>query len=305
MPRPARLATLLVLLAAPALGAAWDGQEKLLRGFPLDPDGGIRIHNHLGTIRVVGWARDSVAVRGTIGKGASFFGGGTRRGIKLGVEGQAGDGASPTSITVFAPAGAVIVVRGAATDVAIEGLTGSVDVSCVTGSVTVFGDASELVAESMEGGLEITGNPGVLRAKTASGPLKWTGSSMDATLGSVSGRVELLGGPLNHTRIETISGDVVIDATLRSDAAVVIESHSGAVTLRATAGIATRITADAAKVGGDGITTSAGLVDGKRAPARVIDFGASKGALPTASVTVRSFKGTFQLLSPAPALPKG
>lgn len=296
-----RLASLAGLLLVPALLAARGGQEKLLRGWPLDPDGGIRIHNHLGSIRVVGWARDSVAVRGTLGRGASFFGGGTRRGIKLGVEGRADASSTPTTLTIYAPARAVIVVRGAATDIVVEGLAGSVDVSCVTGQVQVTGDPTELIAEAMEGRLEIIGSPGVLRAKTAGAALRWEGTAADATLGSVSGRVDVHGGPLGRARIETISGDVLLDAALRPDADLVIESHSGSVTLRASRGLPTRISVDAAQVDGEGISSSSGFVDGKRQPPRMIDLGSSKGVPPGAMVTVRSFKGAFKLLGAPPA----
>lgn len=300
MRHPMRLASLATLLALPALGATRGGEEKFLRGWPLDPDGGIRIHNHLGTVRLIGWSRDSVAVRGTVGRGGSFFGGGTRRGIKFGVETSGGQDATPTTLVAYVPRGATVVLRGASTDIVVEGLTGSVDVSCVTGQVSITGDPSELVAEAMEGGLVISGNPGVLRAKTASASLRWTGTAQEATLGSVSGRVELLLGPIGRARIETISGDVVFDAALRSNADIVIESHSGSVVVRSPAGIPTRISVDAAQVSGDGILTSSGFEGGKRQPPRMIDVGVGKGAAAGAAITVRSFKGTFQLLSPSP-----
>lgn len=300
MRRSIPLAALGAVLLLPALGAARGGEEKFLRGWPLDPDGGIRIHNHLGSVRLIGWSRDSVALRGTVGRGGSLFGGGTRRGIKLGVELASGQEATPTTLVVYVPKGATIVLRGATTDIVVEGLTGSVDVSCVTGKVEITGDPTELVAEAMEGGLVISGNPGVLRAKTASATLRWTGTAQEATLGSVSGRVELLLGPIGRARIETISGDVVFDAALRSNADIVIESHSGSVVVRSPAGIPTRISVDAAQVSGDGIATSSGFEGGKRQPPRMIDVGVGKGAAPSAAITIRSFKGAFQLLSPTP-----
>jgi hypothetical protein len=306
MRHPSRLrvlATLVaLLLVVPAILGARQSSEKLLGGWPLDRDGSIRIHNHDGSIRVIAWARDSVAVRGSVSPRASFFGGGSRRGIKLGVEVPSGTSGARSTIVAYVPAGANVYVRGATTDISIEELIGSVDVSSVSGAVAVRGDPRDLVAEAMEGSLEISGSPGILRAKTAGASLRWSGSSADATLGAVSGKVEVLGGPLARTRIETITGEVVVDAALRDYAEVVIESHAGAVTVRQPAAVPAQFEVDAATVSGEGITSSSGYSkSGKREPPRTLLFnGAVPASSAVAGVTVRSFKGAFRLLSPVP-----
>jgi hypothetical protein len=301
MRRTSRLLALLTLLIAPALAAfpAWQGRP--LDGWALDADGSVRIHNHEGSIRVVGWGRDSVAVRGTLGARASFFGGGTRRGIKLGVEAPAGAAAGPSEIIVQVPRRASVVVRGAATDIVVEGLTGSVDVSAVTGGITVFADPDNLVAETMEGRCVISGTIGILRAKTASGELRWSGTAADATLGSVSGRVEMVRGPVGRARIETVSGDVLLDATLRPDAEITVESHSGTIEFRSRSQGPLLIRADAATVGGDSIPTTSGFnKSGKREPMRLIPLYGARAEAPGASLTVRSFKGALRVLLAPP-----
>jgi hypothetical protein len=300
--RTLRLVALLSLLIVPALAAFPAYQGRILGGYALDADGSVRIHNHDGSIRVVGWRRDSVAVRGTIGSRGSFFGGGTRRGIKLGVEMPAGASSSASEIVVQVPLKASVVIRGAATNIVIEGLTGHVDVSAVTGSITVFASPENLVAETMEGSCLVTGTVGILRVKTATGRLRWSGTAEDATLGSVSGRIELAGGPVGRARVETISGDVMLDATLRPDADITIESHSGTIGFHPRSEVPILIRADAAKVGGESIPTTSGFMkSGKREPQRLIPlFGASEGA-PGASLTARSFKGEFVLLAKPPA----
>ncbi len=293
------VAAVVFAAAAPPLDA--QASEKLVRGWPLDRDGQVKIFSPAGRIRVVGWDRDSIAVSGTIARGAPFYGGGSRRGVKFGIEGLGGPGAASGDFTVYVPATAIVWVRGAATDISVEGLTGGVDVGCVSGAVQVLGDPRELLAEAMEGTVDIVGSPGFLRAKTASGALSWRGHAQDATLGSVSGRIEALGGPAGRVRIETISGDVSVDAALARDADVVIESHSGNVELRLPSGTPTALTVDAARVVGEprGAPTAA---TGKRPPPRTIPLnGGAAGA--TATVTVRSFKGELRLL-PARAQPK-
>ncbi len=297
-----RVATFLALLVggaflAPVAHAQGLGpQVPFTRGWALDRDGMVKIFVPNGRIRVIGWDRDSVAVSGTISRAASPYGGGGRRGVKLGIEGTApGIGGD---ITVHLPAGAIVSVRGAATDISVEGLTGGVDVGCVSGQVRITGDPRELIAEAMDGLLEIIGSPGTLRAKTASGTLRWLGHADEATLGSVGGPIEAARGPLGSVRIETISGNVTLDAALQPDADVVIESHSGSVSLRVPPGTPTRLTADAARVVGAPDGTATGPPQGKRPPPRTIVL---NGATATsgAAITVRSFKGELTLLPAA------
>lgn len=266
---------------------------RFTRGWPLDRDGMVKMFLHSGRIRVIGWDRDSISVTGTISRGSLPYGGGGRRGVKFGIEGNTPD--SWGDLTVRVPAGAVVWVRGAATDITVSGLTGGVDVGCVSGQVRITGDPRELTAEAMDGGLEIIGSPGTLRAKTASASLLWIGHAADATLGSVSGRIEASRGPMGRVRIETISGDVTLDAALNADADVLIESHSGSVSLRVPSGVPTRLTVDAARITGAPGRAPPAAPAGKRAPARTIDLNGAS-ATTAAAITVRSFKGELTLL---------
>jgi hypothetical protein len=299
MMRALLLLTALAIGGAPLSARAQQATVPVSRGWPLDRDAQVKVFNPNGRIRVIGWARDSVAVSGTMTRGATFFGGGSRRGVKMGIEGDGAGG----EITVHVPAAAVVWVRGAATDITVEGLTGGVDVGCVSGQVRISGDPRELTAEAMDGGLEIIGSPGTLRAKTASGSLLWMGQAGDATLGSVSGRIQASRGPMGRVRIETISGDVTLDAALQPDADVVIESHSGSVELRLASHGATRLTVDAARVTGVPGKAPASSPPGKRAPPRTIELGGPSTDGATAQITVRSFKGELKLL-PAAAPPR-
>jgi hypothetical protein len=282
----------LVLLAAAS--ASLRAQQTVERGFPLSAKGSVKVYNYAGTLRIVGWDRDSVAVSGTADAGARIFGGGGRDGIKLGVEGSA-SGTPRADLVVRVPATAQVWARGAATDVMVEGVIGSVDVGSVGGDVRVEGAPSALVAETMDGRLEIIGSPGVLRAKTATGSLTWRGSGDGATRASVSGRVSAEGGPLGSARIETVTGDVVVTAALRSDASLVIESHAGSVELRLARDVPVSITADAIEVSGPGIKPQPAVPAPKRAAPRKLEFG-KPVAGESAEVTVRSFKGSVRIV---------
>jgi hypothetical protein len=198
---------------------------------------------------------------------------------------------------VRVPATAQVWARGAATTVAVAGVIGQVDVGSVSGDVRVEGAPRELIVETMDGRLEIVGSPGVLRARTASGALTWRGSGEGATLASVSGRVTAEGGPLGTARIETVTGDVVVSAALRSDASLVIESHSGSVELRLPADTPVAVTADAIEVSGPGLKAQPATPTPKRAAPRKVEYGKPVPG-ESAEVTVRSFKGSVRIVRP-------
>ncbi len=285
--------------AAPPLTAQGTAEPmvKVNRGWPLDGDGLVKIFNAAGSVRVIGWDRDSVSLTGMAAKSGRIFGGGGRRGIKMGIEGDQGRATPRADFVLYVPAGAIVWVRGAATDIAVEGLTGGVDCGSVSGALRIVGSPRDLVAESMEGTIDIVGSPSILRAKTASGALRWTGQASDASLGSVTGLIEALGGPIGRVRIETISGTVRLDGALASDAAVVIESHSGDVELRFPAKAPARLEVDAARIVG-AATKGQPAPTGKRVGMRTIALNAATASAP--SVTVRTFKGEVRILPPSP-----
>lgn len=288
------LAGVLLLGAAP-LATPLAAQRQVTRGWPLDPDGAVKIHNYVGRVRIVGWDRDSVAVTGTVPARLALFGGGDRSGVKLAVDGEQRGAADSAVLEVRVPAGADVWVRGAATDIEVHGLIGTVDVGTVGGRVLVAGSPRNLTAETMEGALTIHGSPETLRAKTAGGPLEWEGRASEAHLVSVSGRIHVTGGPFERARIESITGAVRVQGSLRTDGRLTIETHSGQVDLHLPRNAPVRLDVDAASVSGTGIVTRVRPAGGTPGGAQEFAFNLGKPPAPAPHVTVRSFKGAFVL----------
>lgn len=222
-----RLVLLLCLGALLPRAAAAQEMRTVDEGWALDADGIVKIHNYVGSVRVIGWDRDSVHVGGQRASHLQFFGGGTRRGIKLGPDGGQRSARDVADLVIRVPRGADVAVRGASTDIVVEGLIGIVDAATVVGRLVVEASPRALTAETMDGALRVRGNPATLRARTASGRLEFSGAAQDATLRSVSGRIVVSGGPIQLLRAETISGDIDFDARLARSADVALESHSG------------------------------------------------------------------------------
>lgn len=289
LPLLAAAAVAAPVLATPTLGA----QQRVDRRWPFDADGAVKVFNFVGSVRVIGWDRDTVAVTGTIPAGFTFFGGGSRAGVKFGIEGDQRGAADAAVLEVRVPAGANVWVRGAATDIEVSGLIGIVDVGTVGGRLVVTGSPRALTAESMSGAVEVRGSPETLRAKTAGGTLSWEGSARDAHLVSVSGDIRVQAGPLERVLVENVTGAVHVAAALRPDARVTVETHAGNVALLLPRAAPLRLDADAAHLTVPGRAPIERML-GKEAGPRQFRFHAGASA-PAPLVTVRSFKGRLTL----------
>jgi hypothetical protein len=287
----------LACVSAPGPLGAQRAPTAVRAGWSLSPNGAVKIHNLVGRVRVIGWDRDSVSVEGTVPAGLRFYGGGGRSGVKLGVEGDQQGPASAAVLIVRVPATSKVAVRGAQTEIEAEGLTGPVDLATVSGRLHVTGSPSDLLVETMDGDLTVIGSPETMRARTASGAFVWEGTAREATITTVDGPVRITRGPLERARIETVSGRVLLDVSLHARGDVLVETHGGDVELVLGAAEPVRLSADAARISGSGITASERAL-GRPAEPRVIDLYARSGVAPSAHLTVRSFKGQVIVRAP-------
>ena len=102
----------LVLIAGTSAVSA---QRKINERRAFAPDGSIRIFNAVGTVRVIGWARDSIWVTGTVWEDQDrFMIGKNPHAMKLGVWDYGnGPEIKPSQIEVHVPAGASVWLHAA------------------------------------------------------------------------------------------------------------------------------------------------------------------------------------------------
>lgn len=228
--------TLITLgFAGSALPTDAPAQQAVSRGWPLNAEGAVKVYGDAGSIRIIGWDRDSVAVSGTVANVAKFFAGGDRNGVKMGIETTTG-ASKPSDLVVHVPARARVWVRSASSNVDVSTFSGALDVSTVGGTVHIQSTPTELRAESMNGTLDITASPAYLRLKSATGAIMWNGSSDDVGIVTVSGRVVVTAGSVHRARVETIDGDVRFGAAFTAKSTLEIDTHSGNVSLGITKG---------------------------------------------------------------------
>ena len=287
-----RIVLSLVFLVV-AAGAPAAAQTRVDRGLPLNSDGAIRIYNTIGSVRVTGWARDSIAVRGTLGEGNVLHFGGGRNGVKMFVEGRDERNPAAASIEVMVPVKSKVWVKTASADIDVSGVTGSLDLYVVGGRINVTGNPTDLNAEAIDGSIKVVGRPGWVRAKSGSGDVTLDGSSADVTLSTVSGKIDADGTGYEKAKFETVTGGIRFAGSFRRGGLVNFDSHSGSIEVGISAG----------SPGDFDVVSIAGPISNKLTSIRPTKGRYGKGSELTTSsggggtrVSIRSFKGSVSLL---------
>lgn len=282
---------LLVLAALIMAAASADGQTRVNRGMALDPTAAVRIYNLVGSVRIRGWNRDSIAVRGVLGKGDVLHMGGSRQGMKMFVEGMDDRNPAAADIELMVPARGKIWVKTATAGIDVRDVTGSLDLYVVSGAIRVAGNPSDVNAEAIDGSITIVGSPGWARAKSASGDVSIDGSISDLAATTVSGKIDVDGTRFEKGKFETVTGSIRFAGSFERSGLATFDSHSGTIEIGMPAGSPADL--DAVSI--------AGTIVNKLSSARPSAGRYGRGAELTTSnggarVVVRSFKGSIVFL---------
>ncbi len=291
------LAMVATLALAAAMPAA-HGQQQVRKGHAAHRSVSVRLYADVGSVSVVGWDRDSVELSGVVATGSRVgFSSGTPleapRGIKMFVEAPSERTAREGRLTLRVPRDARVWVKTGSAALEATGVTGGLDLNVVGGSITAHGSPREVRAESMDGSVVIDGSPAWLRVKTATGDITMQGGE-DVGASTISGTIRVVGGEIEHAKLEATSGAISFGPRLARGASVELETHSG--------GIDVYIERDAsAEV--DAATITGSIENGWTAKPPVPGHEGRGMTLTTshglaeleARIEVRSFKGTVQL----------
>ena len=283
----------LACLAMALMSSIANAQTKVNRGLQLDATGAVRVYNLVGSVRVTGWNRDSVVVRGTLGKGNTLHMGGGGAGLKMFIEGMDDRNPSRADIEVIVPVRAKVWIKTATASIDVRDVTGSLDLYVVGGDIKVTGNPADVNAEAIDGSITIIGSPAWVRAKSASGDVSLDGSSPDVTISTVSGRIDVDGSKFEKAKFESVTGSIRFAGSFQRGGLVNFDSHSGSIEIGIPAGSPADFD----------VVSIAGAISNKLTRSRPVPGRYGRGAELTTSsgdggtrVVVRSFKGPVTLL---------
>lgn len=227
------------VLATVLSGPAWlCAQTPVDQTRPAAPDGAVSIENMSGSVKVTGWDRAEVQVKGTVGEGGelSFDGNGKRTHIEVDAD-RGNPMGIKSDLEVFVPAGSSLDIEGFQADITVAGVTGSVNAETVNGSITQSGAAQGVELQSVNGTVEVTKATGRVQAETVNGTVTVRDASGDLEASTVNGKLLVAGGTFERVQLESVAGGVRFEGGLAARGTLSVESVSGPVDLYLPAGI--------------------------------------------------------------------
>lgn len=233
---------LAVALASTGLAAAAD----IDRTVPLEPGGSVSVEIPSGSLRVLGWDRAEVSVRGT------YTGDPDRLRIEadaddVSIELEARhDDRARLDLEIRVPRLSELDVEALSCDLIVEGLeVGEVDVEIVDGDIRFGGTASTMDVESVAGDVVVTGTVGELDVESAAGGIRVDGAVRSLSIESAAGGVEVSGtAPFEEVSLSTVSGGVRFEGALAAEGELDVETLNGDTELWLDAGTAASVSVE-------------------------------------------------------------
>jgi hypothetical protein len=270
---------------AAAQSPAADG--PVLANLALEPTASFSFFHPAGSIRIIGWDRDSIVVRGH-GSRTDFSFGGSRSGGKMFINDPArGDSSKPMSLVVYYPRRGSVNVKTATASITASDVSGRF--SAVSGSIRVTGSVASLDVEAMNGNLDIQASTPWLRARTGQGRLLIRGAPQDVDASTVGGALDIATSSILRGRFATVTGDIRYAATPAPGALADFSSHAGTIDFLLPRDVSGRF--DISSVTGE-IANGFTQVTPTAAGPHRLRLTLGRGG---AEFTVRTFKGTVRL----------
>lgn len=280
----------MALCASVAATATAGAQLPVLRARALDATAAVKIFNPAGSIRLVGWDRDSILVRGRIAPGERFFFGGSASGVKFGIDDAVTTRDSrPSELVVYLPRASRISAKSASASITGRDVSGWF--YSVTGSIRLAGVATSIEAETMDGSIDLDVAAPWVRARTGNGSLTLRRAVADADLATIAGPLNVAAANVRRGRFSSVTGDIRMLGAPPTDALLELSNHEGAVDLllpRSVSG-----TFELSTIGGtieNGFTEARPAMSSPRSRALRVRLGDGG-----AHVAVRTFRGPIRL----------
>lgn len=285
--RRAFLASLILLL--PVLAEA---EGRVEQRQSAAPDGIVEIDNQNGTIHVIGWAKNEIQVVGTLGRRAN--------GLDLNVSGRKAEISVDTDnphgtrsdLEIHVPAGSRVEIDSFAAEIRVEGVNGGLVAETVNGSIQLAGGFQEVEASTVNGDIEVSGNTKRAQVESVNGAVTVKGASGEVEASTVNGQLTVTGSAFDRVTLETVSGGLRFEGELRPKALLDAQSVSGEVELVFPASVSADFS----------VTSFSGDVDNELGPKATkaskwtsqveLEFTAGKGG---ATVNVETLSGNIGL----------
>jgi len=240
------LAASLLVLGVAATSAA--GQVQIDKRRPAKKNGVVYIENGFGSVKVIGWEKEEVAVTGTMAAGAEGVElDGDKESVSIDVSvpsawtfGSDDDTDYRSNLQVSVPRGSSVQIQTVNAEIRVEGVEGALDLESVNGLIEVSGAPRAVDAETMTGQVLIQAAAAEMRVESVAGSITLRGAAREVQVRSVSGKVDVSGKDFAQVEIETTASDVQFEGGFLAEGNFHLETFSGNVLMVLPADVAAR-----------------------------------------------------------------
>jgi hypothetical protein len=285
--RRTTLGALLVASASSASSAQSAADGPVLGARRLSAVSSIKFFLPTGSVRVVGWDKDSLVVRGHVHRGATFHLSSVANGAKIEVEEANDDLHVPCDLVIYMPKRGTLSAKTVTAAVSTRDVSGWI--YSVAGSVEVGGSASSMEVTAMTGNVDANVAVPLIRVTAGGGTVLLRGSPEDADVSTISGTLTVESQHVMRGQFATVTGDIHYMGGVPAGGIFELTSHSGAIDLAVPATVSAAFSLSS--VTGQIINGLTQVRPVGMAP-HALRFSMGRGE---AQVTVRTFKGVIRL----------
>ena len=221
------------VIAAPAAA-----QQNITKRATVAPDVAVEVSNVQGTVAITAWDKNEVELVAVLesDKDELEFDA-TSSEVSISVErskGRYGRDNEDANLTLHVPRGARLDIDTVSANIAVTGVRGPQALQSVSGTVTTQAYDAPVSASVVSGDVTVAGTNGKATVSTenVSGNSTVTGVRGEYSGAAVSGRLRATIAAADEIDVESVSGDVEIDAELSQGAEVDMETVSGTLALK-------------------------------------------------------------------------
>ena len=205
--------------------------EKVNESIDAASDGHVEIINISGSVEVYGWSRNSVEVTGDLGDKVEELileRNGDKVLVKVKVPRNSGSNIA-SDLTIRVPSASSIDVSTVSADIDAEDVTGEQTLHSVSGDIDTEAADNDVSAESVSGDVDISGagKDNEISASTVSGDVTVSNGAGSVAAESVSGDVTVDEGSFDRASLNTVNGEIIFQAALRTGGKLTIETVNG------------------------------------------------------------------------------
>lgn len=279
----------LLLVGAVAVQA---GEREVDERADANADGTVLIENIAGSIVVEGWDREEVAITGTLGEDVEelkFKAGGRKTRIEVRYPRNIKNISEGADLVIKVPAGSRVEVECISCPITINGVSGPVYASSISGDVEVRGDSPIVTAETISGDVYMEGPAEQISLESISGTIRAEGEEAEVEASVVNGKIDLDFDVFRELEVGSVNGTVTASGAIASGAEVEIEVHSGQITLTVPGSVSADWRIDTFSGNIDNAFGHKARRTSKYAPGKELEFTTGDG---DARVRINTFSGS-------------